>query len=117
MSLTTTEVEQYARMTLKQHGFADHSVVFLPRLTRRLGQANPWQKRIELSPRCLASFPLFKYVLLHELAHIIQFYRMGKTYKVNGRNAFHNHVFKQACRELKIPTSRRVPLTIWRKSF
>lgn len=100
--LTTQEVAQYARMTLKQYGLSDYSLVFLPRLTRRLGQANPWGKKIELSPRCLVSFHTFKAVFLHELAHCLQFSRMGGTYKVNGRNDFHGKVFKEVCRELKI---------------
>jgi predicted SprT family Zn-dependent metalloprotease len=107
MSLTENEVLQWARLTFKEHGLADYSLVFLPRLTRRLGQANPWEKKIELSPNCLSSFRLFKLVFLHELAHCIQFYRMGETYKVNGRNNFHGKVFKQVCRELKIPSSTK----------
>ena len=109
MSLTTTEVSQYARMTLRQHGFADHSVEFMPLSGRRLGQANPWEKKIELSPNCLKNFALFKLVLLHELAHVIQFYRMGQTYKANGRHNFHGKIFKQVCRELKISHKTTIP--------
>jgi predicted SprT family Zn-dependent metalloprotease len=107
--LTAQEVEQYARLTLKQHGFADHKLIVMDLTGRRLGQANPWEKQIELSPRALSSFALFKLVFLHELAHIIQFYRMGQTYKVNGRNNFHGKIFKQACRELGISHKTTIP--------
>lgn len=100
--LTEQEVDLYTRITLKQQGFAHYRVEFMKLGGRRLGQANPWEKKIELSPRVLSSFALFKLVFLHELAHVIQFYRMGETYKVNGRNNFHGKVFKQACRELGI---------------
>lgn len=106
--LTTTEVDQYARLTLKQHGFSDYKVVWMNLPSRRLGQANPWQKQIELSEKILSSFALFKLVFLHELAHVMQFYRMGETYRVNGRNNFHGRVFKQCCRELGISSSTKI---------
>ena len=108
--LTTQEVDQYIRLTLKQHGFADHSVKWMKLKPRRLGQANPWEKRIELSEKILANFALFKLVFLHELAHVIQFYRMGETYRVNGRNNFHGKVFKQCCRELGISHKTKIPV-------
>ena len=107
--LTTQEVDQYCRLTLKQHGFPQYSVEFMKLPPRRLGQANPWEKKIELSPNVLSSFALFKLVFLHELAHVIQFYRMGKTYRVNGRNNFHGKVFKQCCRELGISSKTTIP--------
>lgn len=100
--LTTQEVDQYIRLTLKQYGFGDHEVVFMDLPARRWGQANPWEKKIELSPKILSSFHDFKTTLLHEIAHIIQFYRMGCSYQVNGRNNFHGKVFKQVCREMGI---------------
>ena len=108
MSLTENEVEQWARLTFKQYALPDYSLEFMKLPARRLGQANPWEKKIELSPNSLSSFRLFKLVFLHELAHIIQFSRMGGTYKVNGRNNFHGKVFKQVCRELKIPHSTKI---------
>lgn len=103
---TQAEIDCYCRMTLKQYNLADYSVVFLPRLTRRLGQANPWEKRIELSPRCLANFKAFDSTLRHEIAHCLQISRMGGTFKVNGRNDFHGKVFKQVCKEMGISDSR-----------
>ena len=99
MSLTTAEVEQYARLTLKQYGLPNYQVVFMKLEGRRLGQANPWEKKIELSEKTLASFLLFKKVLLHEIFHCIQFQRMGGTFQVNGRNNFHGKVFRQVCKE------------------
>jgi predicted SprT family Zn-dependent metalloprotease len=110
MFATQEEIDQYCRMTLKQHGFADYKVVFMKLPPRRLGQANPWKKRIELTHRTLANFALFKLVFLHELAHVIQFYRMGETYRVNGRNNFHGKVFKECCKELKISHKTKIPV-------
>ncbi len=108
--LTPSEVAQYARMTLKQYGFGDYEVIIHPLKGRTLGLANPWENQIELSPNTLASFALFRTVLLHELAHIMQFYRMGKTYRVNGRNNFHGKVFKECCRELGISNKTKIPV-------
>lgn len=108
MSLTENEVSQWARLTFKQYGLADYSLEFMKLPARRLGQANPWEKKIELSPKVLDNFSLFRLVFLHELAHIIQFSRMGNTYKVNGRNNFHGKVFKEVCRQLKIPHSTKI---------
>jgi predicted SprT family Zn-dependent metalloprotease len=100
--LTTTEVEQYARLTFKQYGLHDYTLYWNPHVKRTLGFANPWQKKVELNKIVLNSFSLFKIVLLHEIAHCIQFSRMGDTFKVNGRNDFHGKVFKQVCKEMGI---------------
>jgi hypothetical protein len=108
MSLTTAEVEQYACLTLKQYGLVDYQVVFLELQGRRLGQANPWEKRVELSTKILTNFRLFSLVLKHEIAHCIQFYRMGETFKVNGRNNFHGKIFKQVCREMGISHETKI---------
>ena len=102
--LTTQEVEQYARLTFKQYGLSDHSLFWNKRMKTTLGFANPWQKRVELNLNVLTDFLRFKYVLLHEIAHLIQFDRMGKTYKVNGRNDFHGKAFKAVCKEMIIKT-------------
>ena len=108
MFATTQEIEVYCRMTLKQYGYGDNEVVFADLSDGRWGQANPWEKRIELSPKILSSFRNFKNVLLHEIAHITQFYRMGQTYIVNGRNNFHGKVFKQVCREMGISSKAEI---------
>jgi predicted SprT family Zn-dependent metalloprotease len=108
MSLTENEVSQWARLTFKQYGLADYSLVFFPRLTRRLGQANPWEKRIELSPKVLDNFSLFSLVFKHELAHILCWIDNGGTFKVNGRNNFHGKQFKEKCRQLKILHSTKI---------
>lgn len=101
--ITEQEAQLYARMTFKQYGFPNLKLVFMDDMpARRLGQANPWHDCVELSTKTLANTPLFIYVLKHELSHILQFHRMGGTYKVNGRNNFHGKVFKECCRELGI---------------
>lgn len=105
--LTTTEVSQYAKLTLKQYGFPNHSVVFTETFDHpeAIAQANPWEQKIELSQKCLCSFRVFNYVLLHEIAHLIQFERMGKTFVVNKYRSFHGKVFRQVCREMGISPS------------
>lgn len=110
MFATTTEIHQYARMTFKQYGLKDYTLEVLEELDcpQRIGQANPWEKKIELKPCCFDSFFKFKRIFLHELAHVIQFYRMGETFQVNGRNRFHGKVFRQVCRELKIPHGTKI---------
>lgn len=109
-ALTTSEVDQYCRLTLKQYNLTDYKIVWKPNLKRALGMANPWEKQIELSPRILASFDSFKQTFLHELAHILQFSMMGGTYKVNGRNDFHGKAFKQACKIVGISSCRCHPI-------
>ena len=106
--LTTQEVDQYIRLTLKQHGFADHCVMWFELSGRRLGQANPWEKRIELSPKVLSSFLLFRKVLTHEILHCIQFKRMGGTFQVNGRNRFHGKVWREVCKEYSFSPSTHI---------
>ena len=108
MFATKHEIECYARLTLKQYGLPEYQVVFMELEGRRLGQANPWEKRVELSKKTLTTFRLFSLVLKHEIAHCIQFYRMGKSYKVNGRNNFHGKIFKQVCREMGICSETKI---------
>jgi predicted SprT family Zn-dependent metalloprotease len=102
MSLTAQEVEQYARISFKQYGLNGCTLFWNKKMKSTLGFANPWQNRVELNEKVLGSFSRFKYVLLHEIAHMIQFERMGGSYKVNGRNDFHGKVFKQVCKEMGI---------------
>lgn len=101
-NLTESEVEQYVRLTFKQYKIENFSLFWNKRCKNTLGFANPWKKRIELNPIILSNFSLFKKVLLHEIAHILQYFRMGETYKVNGRNDFHGKVFKEVCKEIGI---------------
>jgi hypothetical protein len=112
---TTEEIEQYARMTLKQHGFSDHSCVIYddPKI-KAWGLADPWDKRVMLSVKALRSFKLFRYVLLHEISHLIQHKRQGNSYYINGKKAWHNKVFRQVCKELGIPTSAKIPAHLLR---
>ena len=105
---TPQELSQYARLTFKQYGLEDYSLVFLPQLTRRLGQANPWEKRIELSFKCLDSFKLFDLVFKHELAHILDFIERGAFKNKNGRNDFHGKNFKTWCKKLRISHSTHI---------
>lgn len=107
--LTTSEVDQYIRLTFKQFGLTDYQVEWKPNWKRVLGMANPWEKKIELSPQILASFDSFRHTLLHEIAHIIQFSMMGNTYKVNGRNRFHGKEFKAACKIVGVASNTYHP--------
>jgi predicted SprT family Zn-dependent metalloprotease len=96
--LTTQEVEQYARLTFKQYGLHDYTLYWNPHVKRTLGFANPWEKKVELNKKVLKSFSLFKYVLLHEIMHVLDFNERG-TFKRNGRNDFHGKSFKAMCKK------------------
>ena len=77
---------------------------------RRLGQANPWGKKIELSEKTLASFLLFNLILKHEICHILDWIERGKTFKSeNGRNNFHGKSFRAICKKVGIPYQSKIP--------
>jgi predicted metal-dependent hydrolase len=67
--LTTQEVEQYIRLTLKQWGMSSVRVQWM-KPNRFLGLAYAEDSMIELSEKVLGSFGLFREVFLHELAHL-----------------------------------------------
>jgi len=108
--ITEQEAALYVRMTLKQWGLPPY---FKWTNTRRtLGAYNIRDSRIELSRQILNSFPLFKEVFLHELAHaldITERVRFFGTYKVRGRNDFHGKNWKKWCLTLRIPARRFIP--------
>lgn len=109
-AFTVSEALQYARLTFKQHGLQDYDCEFFKRNSRRMGWADPWNKKIAISQEALRSFPLFRHILLHEVAHLIQYKRQGNTFIASsGRRAHHNKVFNQVCKELGIPKGRFVP--------
>lgn len=110
-NLTETEVSQYIRLTLKEWGLNHISVEWNEKMNYAIGLAIPWKNKIQLSPKILCSFFTFRQTFLHEVAHIIQWERNGKTFKnEKGRNDFHGKLFKQICKELKIPSDTRIPI-------
>ena len=107
--LTTQEVDLYIRATLKQHGISNVKHSF-KQMSRTLGYYFVQKNEIVLSVTCLKSFTLFRLVLLHEIAHVLQYKELGGVSKTkNGRNDFHGKVFKKYCAQLKIPARRFIP--------
>ena len=110
MSLTTTEAEQYIRLTLKQWGMSHVKIEWMEGNTF-LGLANPWIGRLKLNTKILNRFSLFHEVLKHEIVHFIQFKRNGNKFlKVNGRWSYHGADFKAICKEMNIPARTRIPI-------
>jgi hypothetical protein len=105
MDITTQEAEIYCRMELRSCGLKDFSIVWIEK-SRTLGLCMPWDKQIHISKECLRSAELLREVLLHEAAHALQWYDMGKTYIVNGRNSHHNKIWKRYCLILGIRPRR-----------
>ena len=110
--LTTQEVSQYIRLTLKQHKveveveFSDY--VWNKR--RACGMYFSKEKTIRMSPRVLKSFALFRYVFLHELAHALDHKERGDSiWKNRKRSNWHGANFRKLCKQLDIPTGRFVP--------
>jgi len=109
--LTTQEVEQYIRLTLKQYGLTGYRITWKETYKRTFGRANPWEKEIILSKEILRSFHLFNWILKHEIAHCIHWMRNGGSFKnKNGNNVFHGKEFKAICREIGISGSTKIPV-------
>ena len=107
--ITEQEAALYIRLTLKQWDMS-HIPFSWTNTRRTLGVYYVRDKRIELSRQILNSFPLFKEVFLHELAHALQYQELGGASKTkSGRNDFHGSVWKKWCAQLKIPARRLIP--------
>ncbi len=105
--LTTQEVEQYIRLTLKQWGMSHVRVSWIEsKKVNGLAYADDW--RIELNYHVLRSFGLFKEIFLHELAHLLD-YRERGTYIVNKYEMAHGKNWRKWCRTLGIPARRKTP--------
>lgn len=108
--LTTTEVEQFIRLTLKQWGI-NVPVSFCPKVWNKrkaYGLYWPDEKKIELSPLILKSFPLFKHVFYHELCHALDHRERGSLMRGERVNA-HGANFNKWCRTLGIKKGRIIP--------
>jgi len=107
--ITEQEATLYCRMELKSCGLKDFSIVWIER-SKTLGECHPWNKQIHISKECLRSPRLLREVLLHEASHALQWYEMGKTYIVNGRNSHHNNIWRKHCLTLGILPRRMIPV-------
>lgn len=111
MNFTAQELHQYIQLTLKEWDLTDVKVTW-SKMQKTLGWAAPWNKEIRLSHRVLHSFPLFKHVFLHELAHMLDYKERG-TFMKNGRNCHHGRDFKRWCRTLGISTKTKTDLSLF----
>lgn len=109
--LTTQEVEQYIRLTLKQHKirvkveFSD----YVWNVRKVCGLYCSPEKKILLSPFVLESFALFKHVFLHELAHALDHRERGDSIWNGKRANWHGAHFHKWCKHLGIPHTSKVP--------
>lgn len=109
MFATTSETEQYIRMTLKQWGMS-HLVIEWVDVDSFLGKACILSNKIKLSTSILAYFKLFEEVLKHEIAHFLQYKRNGnRFFKKNGRWIIHGKDFAAVCKEMGIPARTKIP--------
>lgn len=109
--LTTKEVEQYIRLTLKQYKL-DVKVEFSDSLFLEYGFFGGFYtsaNRIELDVCVLKSFALFKHTLLHELCHKLDEKERGSIFTKTGRKNFHGANFNKWCKVLGIPKGRFTP--------
>lgn len=107
--LTTQEVDQYIRLTLKQWGLSHLSVKWF-KSERAWGRADVRGNVLELNVEILKRFSLFEEVLKHEIAHFLQFQANGNKFLWNGKRfSYHGADFKAQCRRLKIPARTKIP--------
>jgi predicted SprT family Zn-dependent metalloprotease len=105
--ITQEEADCFIRLTLKQWNL---SLPFKWTNTqRRLGAYDLTNRHIELSRQILNSFPLFKEVFLHELAHALDLKERNHLFHKNGRCSLHNRTWKKWCLTLGIPARRLIP--------
>lgn len=110
MFATTSEIQQYARLTLKQWGFSHLKIEWM-KSCRYLGLACVNENKIRLNKIILVSFSVFDEVLKHEIAHFIQFQRNGNRFLTkNGRRSFHGKDFAAVCKQMGIPARTRIPI-------
>lgn len=98
---TTTEVQQYIRLTLRQWNMSHVKVEWMES-SKFNGLAYAQENKIELALHTLRSFPLFKEVFLHELAHLLDYSERG-TYVVNKYEMAHGKNWRKWCKTLGIP--------------
>lgn len=108
MFTTPQELDQYIRLTLKQWNISDVSFSF-KKMERSLGYFWAEKNEIVFSFKALKNFVLFREVLLHELAHKLDFKERGTFKKENGKNDLHGKNWKKYCQQLKIPARRFIP--------
>jgi predicted SprT family Zn-dependent metalloprotease len=112
--LTTQEVEQYIRLTLKQWKLSKLSVKWRDTNASWLGLAYVAKNEIVLNKMILIDFRLFDEVLKHEIAHFLQYKRNGNKFlKKNGRWMLHGKDFRDVCKEMGIPARTQIPVPNW----
>lgn len=111
--LTTQEVQQYIKLTLKQYKVSV-KVSFCDDCFDTKGFSGYYslvKKQIVLDRRVLKSFPLFKYVFLHELVHALD-HKERKELTKNGRRNYHGANFNKWCKIVGIPRGAKMPYNL-----
>lgn len=104
--LTTQEVQQYIRLTLKQWNLTGVEFAWIE--SDKVRGLAYGANRIELATNCLVSFRCFRETLLHEIAHLLD-YRERGTYVVNVYKKQHGKNWKKWCKTLGIPARLKIP--------
>lgn len=90
------KVIEFAKHKLNEFGLNDYRVIINNRITRSLGKCKPLEKEIHVSGKLIKAesglSETVKQVILHEIAHAIDFDRSGKL--------GHGAPFKAVCKEI-----------------
>ena len=111
--LTTQEVQQYIKLTLKQYKVSV-KVSFCDKCFNEKGFSGCYNlitKEIVLDKRVLNSFAVFKYVFLHELCHKLDHKERKSLFK-NGRRNYHGANFNKWCKIVGIPRGAKMPWSL-----
>lgn len=110
-NISLVDANQYARMTLAQHGASDVKLCWT-NTKQRFGCFRPWRNQIDISKRTLVNFHLFQEILLHEIAHALDFKEGGVPLCSTGRRTnWHGRNWKKWCKKIGLTKPRRlIPL-------
>lgn len=90
-------------MTLRQHGLHDFVLEWCE-FKDRLGEYEHGAKSVRLAPKLIKSFAVFNEVLLHEIAHALDYRERGTT--------DHGDNWKKWCRKVGCPARALIPTRI-----
>lgn len=109
--ISEQDAKLFIRLTLKQYKMDHLEVSFCPKLgVGRKAWGLFWfrSKKIQLTPKVLHSYELFRHVFYHELAHALDDFERGGLV-VNGRVNAHGKNFNKWCKRLGIKKGRFIP--------
>ena len=106
--IATAEIRQYVRLTLKQHGLHDVEAVFGHCNDLWLGLACCDKNVILINQNALSCFTVFREVILHEVAHFLDYRERGNK-GWRDEEESHGEGFKKWCKHLGIKARTHIP--------